>query len=137
LNTFMTHIYEADNNFFEGELVSLVVPVSDGEYGILAHHQNTVMAISAGMVRYTLADGTEKYAAVSDGMLRVENNDVLILVDSAEHPEEIDMERMRQKEAAMREAILQKKSIQEYYMAEASLRRAMNRLKVGSRHTPQ
>ena len=126
----MTHIYEADNTFFEGELISLVVPVADGLYGILADHQNTVMAVSTGMVKYTLPDGTEKIAAVSDGMLRVENNDVLILVDAAEHPEEIDETREREREAAMREAILQKKSIQEYYMAEASLKRAMNRLKI-------
>jgi F0F1-type ATP synthase epsilon subunit len=106
MKTFMTHIYEADNTFFEGELISLVVPVADGLYGILADHQNTVMAVSTGMVKYTLPDGTEKIAAVSDGMLRVENNDVLILVDAAEHPEEIDETREREREAAMREAML-------------------------------
>lgn len=54
----------------------------------------------------------------------------MILVDSAEHPDEIDEHRAQMKAEATREAMLQKRSIQEYVLAEASLNRAMSRLKV-------
>ena len=47
-----------------------------------------------------------------------------------ERPEEIDAERARRAEARAREALLQKRSTQEYRGAQANLARALNRLKV-------
>ena len=51
-------------------------------------------------------------------------------MDSAEHPEEIDANKAREKEIAAREAMLQKKSMREYALAEASLKRAVSRLRI-------
>ena len=65
----------------------------------------------------------------------MEDNDVLVLVDTAERPEEIDANRARRAADQAREALLQKKSIQEYRTAQTNLARALNRLKVrGSRY---
>ncbi|MCR5103418.1 MAG: ATP synthase F1 subunit epsilon [Eubacterium sp.] len=130
MKTFMTRIYEADNTFFEGELISLIAPAIDGEYGVLANHQNLVIALKPGILKYTTPDEVQHLASVSDGMMRVEDNDVLILVDSAERPEDIDEARAREREAKAREAMLQKRSIREYTLAEASLKRAVSRLKI-------
>jgi len=58
---------------------------------------------------------------------------VLVLVDSVERPEEIDAARARREADQAREAMLQKKSRQEYQLAQASLARAMNRLRVKAR----
>ena len=69
-------------------------------------------------------------ACVATGMMRIEKGEVMMLVDSAEWPDEIDLDRALRAQAAAKEAMLQKKSIQEYAQAEASLRRAMMRLKV-------
>jgi F-type H+-transporting ATPase subunit epsilon len=62
-------------------------------------------------------------------MMRIDDGEVLVLVDSAEWPYEIDLERVKAKEAAAREAMLQKKSVREYTLAEASLKRAVARIK--------
>ena len=129
-NTFHARIYEADSCFYEGELESLVIPTIDGEYGVLANHYNVCIAVVDGLIKYTLEGGEVKYAAVSTGMMRMEDNDVLVLVDSAEHPEEIDANKAREKEIAAREAMLQKKSMREYALAEASLKRAVSRLRI-------
>ena len=80
-HTFNARIYQVDSAFFEGELTSVVVPAIDGEYGVLAHHRNVVIAIVPGTLRYTLPDGKTENVVVSEGMMRVENNDVLILVN--------------------------------------------------------
>ena len=69
-------------------------------------------------------------AAVSPGMVKVENNEVLVLVDSIERPEEIDEARARREADLAREVILQKKSRQEYQIAQGNLARALNRLRV-------
>ena len=111
MNTFKASIIESDNTFFEGEMTSLIVPTLDGEYGVLAMHQNLVVAIIPGLLRFQNEEGEWLDAAVSDGMMRIEDGEVLILVDSAEWPDEIDIERVKAKEAAAREAMLQKKSV--------------------------
>ena len=128
---FTTRIYEADSPFFEGDLESLIVPTSDGEYGIQAKHRNLVIAIVPGIMKYRLPGEEEmRTASVSEGMVRIEDGDVLILVNTAERPEEIDAERARARAEEAKEIMLQKRSMQEYYQAEATLRRAMVRLKL-------
>ena len=130
MKPFKVRIIEADNTFYDGEMTSLVVPGVDGEYGVLANHQNLAIAIVPGMIRFRDEEDAEMTAFVSDGMMRVEDGEVLLLVDSAEWPDEIDAERVKAKEAAAREAMLQKKSAREYTLAEASLKRAISRMRV-------
>lgn len=124
-HTFKARIYEADSPFFEGELTSVVVPAIDGEYGVLANHRNVVIAIVPGNMHYTLPDGTVEYVIVSEGMMRVENNDVLILINHAERPDEVEANRAREKEEELIEARLQKKSVEEYLEAELLMQRTM------------
>ena len=133
MEIFQVHILAADKNFYEGPCVSLTIPTSDGEQGILAHHSDMIAAILPGTLRYQTPDGPVQLAAVSSGMVKIEKNEVLVLVDSVERPEEIDAARARREADEAREVLLQKKSRQEYRVAQASLARAMNRLRVKAR----
>ena len=133
MDTFQVHILAADRNFYVGPCESLTIPTSDGEQGILAHHCSMIAAVVPGTLRFRVPGQEERLAAVSAGMVKVENNDVLVLVDSAERPEEIDEARARREADQAREALLQKKSRQEYQLASASLARALNRLRVKAR----
>ena len=128
MEVFSVHILAADRTFFEGECVSLVIPTITGMYGILAHHSNMISAIVPGTLSYQLPGQPKQIAAVSAGLVKVEDNDVLILADSIERPEEIDENRARRSLAGAKEALLQKRSIQEYKMVQANLARALNRL---------
>lgn len=130
MNTFSLRIYEADDTFLEGEAEFISVPTLDGEYGVMANHENMVVCVVPGKLQYRLAGEETQYASIADGMMRIEDNDVLILTESAERPDEIDFERARREEAEAREAILQKKNIQDYYLAQATLIRSINRMKV-------
>ena len=85
------------------------------------------------MLRYQTPEGPVELAAVSSGMMKVEKNDVVILVDSVERPEEIDAARAQREADEAREAMLQRKSRQEYQLAQATLARAVNRLRVKAR----
>ena len=123
MRTFQMHLLEADKVFFEGECESLVVPTTVGQYGILAGHSNMISAVVPGVLSYR-APGKEWR------MVKVEGNDVLVLVDSAEYPEEIDAKRAQRAADEAKEAILQKRSVREYRTAQANLARAINRLRV-------
>ncbi len=56
-----------------------------------------------------------------------------MLVDTAERPEDIDEVRAREAYERALEQLQQKQSIQEYHVSQASLARAMHRLKKGTR----
>ena len=135
MEVFQVHILAADKNFYEGPCVSLTIPASDGERSILAHHDSMIAAIQPGTLRWQVPGEKVQLAAVSPGMVKVERNDVVVLVDSAERPEEIDEARARRAADEAREALLQKKSRQEHQIAQTSLARALNRLRVRSHGT--
>lgn len=134
MNTFTLKVLAAEKPLYEGECVSLVIPTLSGQYGIQAMHYNMTAAIVPGLLKMTVPDGTVTFAAVSEGIIKVEDNVVLVLVDTAERPEEIDENRAKRAAVAAQEAILQKKSIQDYNLAQAKMARALNRLRV-KRHS--
>lgn len=133
MNTFTLTALAAEKPFYEGDCISLVVPTDNGQYGIQAFHNNMIAAVVPGMMKFTTPDGEETIAAVSEGIVKVENNEVLILVDTAERPEEIDENRAKRSAEQAKEMLLQKKSIQDYHSAQAKMARAISRLRV--KHT--
>ena len=130
MNSFHLCILAADKPFYDGECVSLCIPTDDGIYGIQANHHNIIAAIVAGTVSFKRKENDEfEFAAVSQGIMKVESGEVLLLVDTAERPEEIDENRAKQDAIEAREEILKKQSIAEYRDAEARLARALSRIK--------
>ena len=110
-NTFQLHILESDGTFYEGECESLIIPTTEGQYGILAHHQNMIGAILPGVITYKLPGKEKEVASVSEGIVKIEDNDVLIMVNTAEHPDEIDINAAKRMADEAKEALLQKKSL--------------------------
>lgn len=130
MEPFNVTILASDHPFYKGVCYALTIPTPGGIYGIQAHHSNTIAGIVPGTLRYQTEEGKVLEAAVSGGIAKVENGEVLILVDTAERPEEIDIMRARRNADAAKEALLQKRSIQEYRSAQAALARAISRLRV-------
>ena len=127
---FRLRIYAEEGIFYEGDCVSLVFPAQDGSYGVLPHHSNLIAALMPGGISYRDADGKEMRAAVSYGLVKVENNDVLILTESAVLPEDIDIDAERREAAESMEELRNKQSIREYKLTQARLTRSLGRLKV-------
>lgn len=132
MNTFHLKILEANSPFFEGECESLIFPDADGFYGVQAHHSDMIAAVSTGIVSFRFPGGEEHLAAVSDGIIKVENNTVLILVNTAESPDEIDENRALRAAEEAREILLQKRSDVAYKAARDKIARELARVKVKS-----
>ena len=130
MSTFHMRVLASDNSFFDGDCCSAAVPCIDGEIGILPHHSNMIAAVVPGELRFRPEGEQLRTAAVSAGIVKIEGGDVLLLVDTAERPEDIDANRARRAADAAKEELLQKKSIQEHRSAQANLARALSRLRV-------
>jgi F-type H+-transporting ATPase subunit epsilon len=86
------------------------------------------MAVIPGLIEYEHEGGREQIV-VSDGLLKVENGEVMILVDTAEKPEDIDEARAKRAEEEAREALKKANSNRDHAMVEAELSRALSRIK--------
>ena len=133
MTPFHARILASDTSFFDGSCEFMTVPCTDGAMGILAHHSNMIAAVVPGELRFQPADEPLRTAAVSSGLVKIEDGEVLLLVDTAERPEDIDANRARRAADAAKEELLQKHSIQEYGRAQTNLARAISRLRVKER----
>ncbi len=136
MDSFYIHILAEDHVLLRGDCISLVLPILDGQYGIQAHHSSMISAVVPGILSCTMADGSTLTAAVSNGLVKVEDNDVLVLIESAEAPEDIDAIRAKRAAEEAQAAMLQQRSKMEYRAAQASLIRATNRLRAKGRYNP-
>lgn len=131
MKVFNLNILAADHTFYCGECEFIVLPTIDGEIGILANHCNLVAAIIPGVLRYKVK-GEQFVASVSEGIVKVENGEVLVLVDTIERSDEIDEVKAKRRKEELEEELLQKQSIQDFYRTKARLERSLARLKTKS-----
>src|SRR2546426_5008942 len=70
----------------------VIAPGSEGYFGVLRGHAPFLTTLGVGELTYR--KGREEYhLAVAGGFAEVRNDKVIVLVDSAERPEEIDRAR--------------------------------------------
>lgn len=131
--TFHLEIIATDRIFFQGECEHLVIRAIDGLIGIMAGHEPLVTSLPTGEMKY-MVDGKWHYAAISGGFIQVMPDSAVILADSCELPEEIDIKRAEEAKERAAEMLRQKQSIKEYYQTQAALNRAINRLKISQKH---
>ena len=91
MDTFGLRIIASDKVFFNGRCKKLTIPAPDGEKGVLAHHENMVIAVVVGIARMESTEGEVTEIAVGTGFAEIVNNRVTLLVDTAERPEDIDV----------------------------------------------
>ena len=68
MKTFPLRVLAPERTFFDGACTSLTVPSIDGMYGLMAQHEDIVLAIVPGKLTLRDADGVEQIAAVSEGV---------------------------------------------------------------------
>jgi F-type H+-transporting ATPase subunit epsilon len=133
MDNFKLQIMASDHMVYDGDAKSVSLSTTEGSIGVMAHHMNLIMAIVPGMLSYIPAGesgaGEKVEVIVSDGLLKVENGEVMILVDSAEYPEDIDEARAKRAEDEAREKLRRANSSREMAMISAELSRAMSRIK--------
>ncbi|MDO4324127.1 MAG: ATP synthase F1 subunit epsilon [Lachnospiraceae bacterium] len=126
---FHLKVVASDKIFYNGFCQIAIVPGLDGEWAFMAHHDDIIVAVQPGQMRFQKPDGTWETAIVGSGFAQTANNRTMVIVDTAERPEEIDEVRAREELERAQEAMRQKQSIQEYRISQASLARAISRLK--------
>jgi F-type H+-transporting ATPase subunit epsilon len=115
---------------FSGMVEGVTAPGSVGYFGILKGHAPFASSLQPGIFTLTLPKGEKKVMAISGGFLSTDGEKVVVLADSAEAPEEIDLERARASRDRAQRRLSESSSNIDVARAKASLARALARLKV-------
>jgi F-type H+-transporting ATPase subunit epsilon len=116
------------------EVDMVVLPGTEGEFGVLIGHAPLLSGIVPGELRYVA--GSEKgFVSLSAGFAEVFGNMVSVLVDAAEISAEIDVERAKRALSRARERLQQDRSNKEidFLRSENAMKRAMARIRVVER----
>jgi len=132
--TFLLSILTPEHEFYRGQVEMISFSALDGRMMILAEHAPTVIGLTEGELTLRAADGNTRWAAASDGFVTVTQDQTVMMLQSAEWPEDIDRVRAERSEMRAREALLQKQDRQSYLMNQAMLLRAMTRLRVSDKY---
>jgi len=126
-------IVTAERQVYSEVVDEVIAPGVDGQLGILPHHSPLMTMLKPGEL-VVKQEGSEVSLAVSGGFMEVRPDRVIILADTAERAEEIDLARAeearKRAEAARAEAPA---GAEASIAAEAALQRALARLKVARR----
>ena len=112
----------------------IVAPGEDGELTVLAGHAPLLTTLKPGEMLVT-AEGDVSYIAISGGFLEVLANKVIVLADTAERSDEIDIDRAEAALKRAQDAVIDKPEQVNLSMALASIRKSQARVKVARRRT--
>ena len=132
MTTMRLEIVTAERVVYSEDVDILVAPGIDGELGILPRHAPLLTALKPGEIR-VVKDGEDSFVAVSGGFLEVLGNKVTILADTAEHAEEIDLQRAEEALKKAQERAASRAPDMDLERAMSSVRRSQARLKVARR----
>ena len=130
MTPFKLQIITPDGVFFDGMTENVIVRTTVGDKGILARHEPYVAAITISKFKVKI-DGSFRYGAISSGVIKVGKDKTVILAQSCEWADEIDVER------AVKAKQIAESRITEYEkandqknldIAEFKLKRALNRI---------
>lgn len=130
---FKLKIIAPDRDFYEG-MVSLVeFTTTEGDIGVLKGHIPLTCVIAPGAVAFTEEDGTVKIAALHSGFGTILQEEVTILAEIVEWPEEIDVNRANDSMKRAERRLSEKSPELDLMRAELSLKRALTRIGVKER----
>ncbi|MCH7471482.1 ATP synthase F1 subunit epsilon [bacterium] len=131
---FNVRVVTPDGEAWSGRATSVVIPGSDGYFGIWRGHFPLIAGMDAGAVMLkTPEEHVISLIAVSGGFVEVGRDGVTILAESAELGEEIDVIRASSSEERARERLSAQFADIDVQRAQVALNKALNRERVAER----
>ena len=118
---------------FADDALGVSAPGVEGGFQVLRDHATLLSSLDPGRIKVLKADRSEILYATSGGVLEVFDNKVVVLAETAERADEINIDRARAaKERAERRLRTHDPEV-DVDRAAMALRRALNRLRVAER----
>jgi F-type H+-transporting ATPase subunit epsilon len=128
--TFQLEIVTPRKVIFSAEVQSFSAPGIVGGFQVLKSHAPLLSSIQIGEVKVVDTAGNETRYATTGGFVEVHENKVVMLAETAEKAEQIDVQRAQDSRDRAQKRLAEKKLETDVDRARVALARALNRLKV-------
>ncbi|WP_261303441.1 F0F1 ATP synthase subunit epsilon [Paenibacillus andongensis] len=134
MSTFLLEIVTPERKVYAEQVNMVSVKGVEGELGILPNHIPLVTPLKIAPITVKKQGSKDEIIAVNGGFMEVRKDKVVILAESAELPEQIDIDRAKAaKERAEKRLAETKQDNVDFKRAEAALQRALNRISVSGK----
>ncbi|WP_160687236.1 ATP synthase F1 subunit epsilon [Clostridium sp. C2-6-12] len=128
-NTFLLTVTTPSHEVYTGEVEKVFLKNIDGDFEVLANHENMIASTIPCIARFKDAQGAEDELFISTSIVYINENKMTICSDAAEFEEDIDIQRA---EESMQRAKKRLSEAERYNRerAESALLRATQRIKL-------
>ncbi len=130
---FQLEIVTPEGQLAAVEVNELLAPGHDGQLGILPQHTRYLAVLGVGEMAYRIDDAWQGLA-MARGLMEVEGDRVIILAQTAELADKIDVARAELAKERAEKRLADPESDTDLERAQASLKRSLVRLQAASRH---
>jgi F-type H+-transporting ATPase subunit epsilon len=135
-------IITPEKTVFEDIVTQATLPTTDGEITILPNHRSYIASLKAGEIMIKPAspaggkNGEEILLSISGGFIEFHGNELVVLADTAERAEEIDLKRAEEGRQKAEELKKNKISMDEgeYARVAAAIQKESARIRVAKKH---
>ena len=127
--TFQLEIVTPKKTVFSSAVESFSAPGVIGGFQVLRSHAPFLSSLKIGEVKILDPNGKEFRYSTSGGFVEVRENKVVMLAETAERSDEIDVERAKAAKERAQKRVSEKKAETDLDRARVALHRALNRLR--------
>ncbi len=131
-NAFKLRIISPERTFYEGEVVMLECRTTEGEIGVLKNHIPLTAVLAPGVARIKESDNEVKAALIS-GFVEILQDEVTILAEIAEWPDEIDLKRAEEARIRAERRLAEKAAGTNLARASLALQRSIARIEAAKK----
>ncbi|MBN2571594.1 MAG: ATP synthase F1 subunit epsilon [Ignavibacteriales bacterium] len=123
-------ILTPEKTIYNDKIKSLSVPGTKGSFQVLLNHAPIISSFEIGIISVLDKENIKYKFVTSGGIIKVENNKLIILAETVETPQEIDLKRAEEALhiAKKKLSVLNREDI-DFDRAEIALKKAINRIR--------
>ncbi len=131
--SFRLEVISPDRIFFDDMVEMVELRTTEGDIGVLKGHIPLTAVVAPGIMKIK-ASGEEKEAALHDGFIEILKEKVVVLAESCEWPDEIDINRANEAKIRAERRLKGAEGEINESRAELALKRALTRIDLGSKY---
>lgn len=131
---FLLQIVSPDRVFYEGPVVMVELSTSEGDIGVYAGHIPMTNILRPGILHIVESAGNDRYAAVHDGFIEILPDQMTVLAEIAEWPDEIDLNRANEAKIRAERRLSEQNDNMDVSRAEFALRKALTRIELAEKY---
>lgn len=113
---------------FSESVENCILPGISGQFQVLVNHAPIISNIAIGSIKISIKGKNEIFFATSGGFCEVRDNNIKVIVESAEKSDSIDVNRAIEAKRRAEERLSSKSDEVDEFRAKLALTRAINRI---------